>query len=291
MKIILAATLLATCLLPMSAVADLPGGIAGLVGLEPTEAGSCVAVWVPIPEELALAGFSWYNNDGGVIFPEVLLESGSPDNPVTVTDAVPVATNVQGMSLDWSGVTLDPPVGCQSEGLYLLLRFPEGSEYTADGQGGGAALGYRTDGAGFPGWISADGHHWVAFSGEFGFALDPVFVSADEAGMIMKGAGRNTQNEQAPQRQPLSLAAFPNPFNPSTTLRFNLPDPGKVEIKVFDLRGALVRRLAAGVFTAGPHDIKWQGRDEHGRRVASGVYFVRMTTGRTAMTRRLVLVQ
>ncbi|RKZ14356.1 hypothetical protein DRQ50_09075 [bacterium] len=284
-------TALFACIASGPAAADYPAGVEGLVGLRPAEEGSCIAVWVPIPDGQALAGFSWYNNDGGVVFPEVLLESGAADSPVTLAGARSVATDVQGESLGWSGVILDEPVACLSEGLYLLLRFPEASEYTADGPGGGAALGYRTDGLGCPGWLSADGRQWTAFSGSFGFAIEPEFVAAPGGGIIMKGARRDRQEQEAPRRQPLSLMAYPNPFNPSTTVRFNLPDPGRVEMAVYDLRGARVKRLASEVFTAGPHDVRWQGRDDRGRTVASGVYFVLMRTKDAVMTRRLVLVQ
>jgi len=118
---------------------------------------------VPIPEGKALSGFLWYNNDGNAVFPEILLESGTPNTPVTLTNAQLMAENVQGVSQGWSEMWLDEPVACLSEGLYLLFRFPTGSEYTADGAGGGAALGYQVGGGRYPGWISADGQDWVAF--------------------------------------------------------------------------------------------------------------------------------
>ncbi len=74
----------------------------------------------------------------------------------------------------------------------------------------------------------------------------------------------------------LNLRNVPNPFNPSTEFRFNLPREGDVEIRVYNLRGALVRRLPGGVMPAGPAAIRWQGFDEHGARAASGTYFFRL---------------
>ena len=74
----------------------------------------------------------------------------------------------------------------------------------------------------------------------------------------------------------LNLRNVPNPFNPSTEFRFNLPHEGDVEIRIYNLRGALVRRLPGGVMPAGPAAIRWQGFDEQGARAASGTYFFRL---------------
>jgi flagellar hook assembly protein FlgD len=63
----------------------------------------------------------------------------------------------------------------------------------------------------------------------------------------------------------------PNPFNPQTSIRFYLPAPGTVELSIYDVRGALVRRLARGEFDAGAHALAWNGTDDAGRPVASGV--------------------
>jgi len=74
------------------------------------------------------------------------------------------------------------------------------------------------------------------------------------------------------------LPNVPNPFNPSTELRFELDLPGPVELNIYDARGFLVRRLTAGDFPAGAHGVMWDGADRAGRQVASGVYQVRLVT-------------
>ncbi|MCK9995139.1 MAG: endonuclease/exonuclease/phosphatase family protein [Candidatus Krumholzibacteria bacterium] len=74
------------------------------------------------------------------------------------------------------------------------------------------------------------------------------------------------------------LPNVPNPFNPSTELRFELDTPGSVELNVYDARGHLVQSLVAGQFAAGPHGVMWDGTDRAGRQVASGVYQVRLVT-------------
>ncbi len=74
----------------------------------------------------------------------------------------------------------------------------------------------------------------------------------------------------------LQLRNAPNPFNPMTEFRFNLPHTGDAEIRIFDIRGAVVRRVTGGVIPAGPATLRWAGRDNSGREVASGIYFYRL---------------
>jgi len=90
----------------------------------------------------------------------------------------------------------------------------------------------------------------------------------------------------------LSLAQnVPNPFNPTTIIHFYLPERGDVALDVYDVSGAHIRRLAAGAHRAGPHDLRWDGRDDRGNPVASGVYLYRLTTDRRTLTRKMVLLK
>jgi hypothetical protein len=85
--------------------------------------------------------------------------------------------------------------------------------------------------------------------------------------------------------------ARPNPFNPVTTIGYTVPGDGLVEIKVYDISGRLVRALVTGFATAGDHEVLWDGRDDRGHPVASGVYLYRFRTGRVAETRKMVLLK
>lgn len=85
--------------------------------------------------------------------------------------------------------------------------------------------------------------------------------------------------------------AFPNPFNPRTRIAFSLERGGFVELDVFDARGRRVRSLLGEHRTAGPWDVVWDGLDDDGRSVASGVYHVQLTAGDTVDTARLTLVR
>jgi hypothetical protein len=84
---------------------------------------------------------------------------------------------------------------------------------------------------------------------------------------------------------------IPNPFNPTTSIAFSLPERGDISLKIYDVSGALVRTLAEGSFDPGPHDVQWNGRDNAGNSVSSGVYLYRLTTGKQSMTRKMVLLK
>lgn|GEM_PF-3101107 len=87
------------------------------------------------------------------------------------------------------------------------------------------------------------------------------------------------------------LPAYPNPFNPTTTIRFNVPEAGDVRLTVYDLLGRRVTRLLEAGVEPGLHTILWNGQDFSGQRVSSGVYFVTMRSGTFTATRRVVLLQ
>ncbi len=70
---------------------------------------------------------------------------------------------------------------------------------------------------------------------------------------------------------------FPNPFNPQTTIRYDLPVPGEVSIEVFTALGQRVVWLVQKKSPAGQYEVTWQGQNRHGQIVANGIYFYRMT--------------
>jgi hypothetical protein len=83
----------------------------------------------------------------------------------------------------------------------------------------------------------------------------------------------------------------PNPFNPTTTIDFELTKPGSVRLAVFDARGALVRMLANRWMPAGPQSAAWDGTGTRGVRVGSGVYLYRLEAEGASIVRRMVLLR
>lgn len=87
------------------------------------------------------------------------------------------------------------------------------------------------------------------------------------------------------------LSNYPNPFRESTNIRFTLSSSSEVSLEVYDLAGRKVRSLESGLIGAGEHQARWDGRNDTGRRVASGVYFARLETAQDVRTVRLNLVR
>jgi beta-glucanase (GH16 family) len=86
--------------------------------------------------------------------------------------------------------------------------------------------------------------------------------------------------------------AYPNPFNPATTISYDVPAPTGVRLTIHDVAGRLVKVLVAGeTVPAGRHEVGWDGRDESGRVAAAGVYFYRLEAGGYSQTRRMALVK
>jgi hypothetical protein len=86
-------------------------------------------------------------------------------------------------------------------------------------------------------------------------------------------------------------APHPNPFNPSTEIRYVLPRASRVEISVYDASGRLVSELANEAQVQGDHGVHWNGRDSRGATVGSGVYFVRLTANGETRTQKMVLLK
>ena len=106
--------------------------------------------------------------------------------------------------------------------------------------------------------------------------LDPRLTSTDGTPVVARTALR---------------ANVPNPFNPSTTIAFDLARDGRVELTIFDNAGRRVRSLVDGMRTAGPYEVQWNGVDDAGRPVASGVYHARLRADGVDEARPMVLLK
>ena len=108
------------------------------------------------------------------------------------------------------------------------------------------------------------------------------------------GAGVTAVEENGPASTPDSYTlsdAYPNPFNPETTIEFNVPSDGRVKIEVYNTAGQRVTSLVDEELTAGSYKTTWDARDESGGLMASGVYFYRMLAGDFADTRTMTLLK
>jgi hypothetical protein len=114
-------------------------------------------------------------------------------------------------------------------------------------------------------------------------------------GSLARAAGENSNTEKDERdtalNENLRAAAYPNPFNPATTIRFALREQAPVALQIFNIRGALVRTLIDGDLDAGVHERRWNGRDNFGRLVASGIYFYRLRLGAEVLSGRLEMIK
>ena len=83
----------------------------------------------------------------------------------------------------------------------------------------------------------------------------------------------------------------PNPFNPTTEIRYNLSSPGNADLRIYDTHGRQVRSLVEQVEQAGEHVVVWDGRDDVGQSLASGVYYYKLNTELGSEAKRAVLLK
>jgi len=132
---------------------------------------------------------------------------------------------------------------------------------------------------------------------DFTLAADsPCLPLGNECGVLVGARGLGCEEPVGlPEDAPLAdagLAAFPNPFNPSTEIRFALAEAGPVALAIFDLAGRRVRTLYPGTALAvGEHILRWDGRGDSGRALASGVYFLRLDAGGRTLKKKLTLLK
>jgi len=124
-------------------------------------------------------------------------------------------------------------------------------------------------------WV---GHSFMAIrNAEDGRLARNQFL-ADIRPFFQIGSSSNITGTELPKAYGLAQN-FPNPFNPSTRIQFALPVKGHVRLKIYNVAGQLVRTLQDGVMDAGSHEISWDGSNNLGASVASGVYFFKINAG------------
>ncbi len=94
-----------------------------------------------------------------------------------------------------------------------------------------------------------------------------------------------------PDNGVFAVSNYPNPFNPQTTIKLNLPKAGHVSLKVFNVRGELVKTLVNGNLEAGEQSIVWDGSNDQGAKVASGVYFYETRANGEVKVNKMALVK
>jgi len=104
--------------------------------------------------------------------------------------------------------------------------------------------------------------------------------------------GVNSIDDPTPVAKKTALNGnYPNPFNPVTTISYSIEKDDHVSIDVFNVKGQKVRTLVNDRLTAGSHTIQWNGTDDNGKNVSSGIYFFNMKSGKYTSTRKMILMK
>lgn len=96
--------------------------------------------------------------------------------------------------------------------------------------------------------------------------------------------------ENIPQQYRL-LNNYPNPFNPFTTIIFEIPKEEYISLQVFNINGELIKTISQGEFNGGRHEMNWDGKDEYGNQVVSGIYFYKMRAGHFEKVQRMIMLK
>lgn len=155
--------------------------------------------------------------------------------------------------------------------------FSEGSLYLAILEiTNASAIGYDTNNSGNS-YSDADGS-WALVDGEImlRIVMEPLTVGTDD--------------NEIPSNVP-SISNYPNPFNPRTTISFNMPEAGVASVKIFNVKGQLVRNLYDGNAEVGTMNLTWDGTDTNGENVTSGVYFYTLETKKDFVNKKMILLK
>jgi hypothetical protein len=214
-------------------------------------------------------------------------------------DLAALQTHADAAALKWTHLQSGVPVDIE--------------DLTAENDNGGVVLHWRTgpetDVAAFRVQRSANGGAFESLGPDVDRRPDHTYEFRDAApepgssvyriaevlangGLLLHAGVRiDVQSHTAPARTFLA-PAVPNPFNPTTTLTVGIANPGPANLEIYDARGQRVRVLwNAPHVEPGVQHVTWDGRDDNGRRVASGAYLARLRAGGASLTRRLTLLK
>ncbi len=207
--------------------------------------------------------------------------------PVTVTDGLTPICVIEPDSLAFGEVE----VGQSLDGTFMVTNGGEGLLVgTVSEECDHFSV---TDGAGeFS--LAAGDTLWVVVSfaptevGDLDCVVELAGLCSD---VVCQGTGVNTTDVPGSERFFALRQNQPNPFNPLTTVRFNLATAGSASLVVFDVQGRRIRTLVQGDLAAGAHSVRWNGLDDHGRRVTSGTYFAKLVAGPDARVIKMTLLK
>ena len=227
-----------------------------------------------------------------------LAHGGGPGSP-----SASLAARVRTSATDPDGLPelTTPPGSVSGELQHVVLRCDAQGDLTVFIDGVESAAAHR-DGdlgcwnAGFPLSLAAEADGSSPWQGRYQLvaiysrALSLAEIQQNLAAGASAAPLRETSSPPVPRHFALHQN-FPNPFNPSTAIVLDLPQGADVTLKVYDLRGRVVRRLFSGALPIGTHNFVWDGRDDSGQAAAGGVYVYRIESQVFSNSKRMTLIK
>jgi len=227
---------------------------------------------------------------------------GSNGNPVLVAEAFDATAldvartyvgNVKGVAVPNESLEIDN----NADGLTDLALYYSAPEVNAIIAGSAPIDEGKVDIDASYGPI---GLHYVSASG-VDYLVDNIFMLGEPVPLVPSVVIRRTDGlgvveppvDDTRVRPNVTslLPGYPNPFNPTTTIPFQLVSQERVSLRIYDAQGKLVRTLADEVMPAGLHNEVWDGKDNSGIQASTGMYFVRLVAGSYEMTRKVVMIK
>ncbi|MFC1552617.1 T9SS type A sorting domain-containing protein [Candidatus Latescibacterota bacterium] len=122
-------------------------------------------------------------------------------------------------------------------------------------------------------------------------SVDEIVVISFNLDYFDKISGQITAVESETQKSFAVISNYPNPFNPSTTIEFTIPETGFTELVIYNMIGQKIRELVSADMPVGVHSVLWDGRDQNGLAVSSGVFLSRLISGDNVVSSRMMLVK
>jgi len=224
-----------------------------------------------------------------------------PDNnPTGVSDVISVDLDpADETTVSEVAVLIDITHTYQGD-LIVTLTSPDGTSVPLHNRSGGSTdniYGWYPDDLdpagdlGLFAGLATDGDWTLTVSDNAGIdtgTLNEWCLLLTYSGVVSTEAGDDADG--LPRRYALH-ANYPNPFNPLTTVEFELPLPGRTTLAVYDLQGRLVKVLKDEHMPAAVHTVRWDGTDGRGQRVASGTYYLRMQSEEFRAVRKMMLLK
>jgi hypothetical protein len=283
--------------------AGLNSGYMRAHGPNPQAPGSSVSHWSTAvsPNEVMEPSYTGANHDPSLAL--FLMEDigWTLDQSCVCDPEVTTVTNVDTATVDWSSPIWEFRIEMENTGAYdaynvtATMTTAPGWLTIVDGN-----CSYGVISAGTTDWGAPDSYTFDITSWPGGtFTVDIEISWVDVCGNpYVNGVRQEFDPDDLPTAAEGGPVAFnrleqnvPNPFNPSTAIAYRIAGEEFVTLAIYDVSGKRIRTLVNRSQAAGPHEVEWDGLDDNGMRVSSGVYFYRITAGEFEQTRRMVLLK